>query len=88
MSEVTIELKYPVKNGDEQLTSITLRRPLGRDMRRLPAEPSMGHMMELAACVSGLPDVVWDRMDAEDVTRAMEVIAGFLPAGRPDGRKV
>lgn len=82
----TVELQYPIEYAEGRLERVTLRRPRGADIRRLPAEIGTGDQMALAARLAGLPDVAFDRMDASDVMRVLQVVAGFLPAGPPAGR--
>lgn len=85
-SEV-VQLQYPIEYSGETLERVTLRRPTGKEMRRLPSDTTPGDLMVMAAACSGLSDVAFDRMDALDITRILDVVAAFLGAGQGTGAK-
>lgn len=73
-----VHLEFPVEYEGVTLDKVQLRRPTGADLRKVPTEMGIGDMMTLAARLSGLADVAFDRMDASDVGRVIEVVQGFL----------
>lgn len=85
------KLKYPVQFGEEKIAEIEIRRPKGRDVRKVKitadGSVSMTDMMELAASLSGHPPVVIDELDAEDLFEVLDVVTSFLPSGRRTGSK-
>lgn len=87
MSKI-VKLKYPYKYGQEEITEITLRRPKGKDLRKLPAAMDTGDILNLAAALSGHAPSVIDEMDAEDVVEVIEAVSDFLPGSRPTGKSV
>lgn len=80
-----ITLKHPFDFGSETIESIELRRPKGKDLRTLPAEPNTGDILNLAAKLGGVTPSVIDEMDAEDVMEVVGAVQDFLLASRPTG---
>lgn len=89
---ITYTLKHPVElrtaSGEvtQTLTSLTLRRLKGRDMRKLDGASGNGSaLLALLAASADLPPSTADQLDAEDVTDAGAVVAGFLGGSLPTG---
>lgn len=78
MSKTKVVLKFPVSHGTEEVKELELRRPKGKDLRKLPAEPSTSDVLNLGASLAGVTPSVVDEMDAEDVMALVEVVKGFL----------
>lgn len=85
-------LRHPVLLKDaagavvETLTELELRRLKGRDMRALDGAKGGGSIiLSLLAASAGLPPSTIDQLDAEDVSAAGEVVAGFLGGSLPTG---
>lgn len=90
MSDNTIiyPLKHPVTIGSETFTEVKIGRIKGKHMRTLPAEKSaynMGVIMDLAAKVVGESAVLFDEMDAEDLTEVCNIVGERLAGGQPTG---
>lgn len=83
--ETTIPLVEPVVFGSETVTEITLQRPKGKHLRKLPMDPGVGDFLDLAGNLCGRPRSFMDELDAEDVMKVAEAVADFLPGGRPTG---
>lgn len=63
----TVTLDVPVTINGKEVTSVTFRRPSGRDWRRTDEEKGeVGKAYRLAASISGLPMQVFDDMDGND----------------------
>lgn len=86
VNAVEVKLVEPVLGiGGELISSITVKRPRGRQMRLLlpstvPGERQASFVQFAAACCE-LPESVLDALDAEDFTKVMEVVANFVPGG-------
>lgn len=94
---VVVTLRWPITvrskaNKDELVHSLTLRRPVGKDMKKAPKDKDQAYqMLEFAAqLVEAESPVVGlallDRCDLEDIARLSEVVAGFLPGGLLTGQ--
>lgn len=89
---ITYKLKWPVEllgtDGAvvERIEQLTLRRLRGRDMKALDAAKGNGSaMLALLAASAQLPPSTVEQMDAEDVTDAGGLVAGFLGGFLPTG---
>lgn len=88
MSEVkkripkTIKLTYPVEFDNQTIEEITLQRPKGKHLKKMPATPGMNDLLALASRVSGLAPVIFDELDGVDVTAVCEAIGDFLSDGQ------
>lgn len=93
----TLQLNHPVtvkfkgQNGDEReekITSLTFRRCTGGDMRAIAQvknEIEMSAVLFTRLCNIRMD--VYDRLDAEDITRGAEIMEGFLPKSPKTGTK-
>lgn len=82
---VVVTLKVPVQFGTETVTEFRLRRPKAKDFRRMPMEPKLGDLIDLAGSLAGQPKAVVDELDFEDLGKVLEVVGGFVPGGRESG---
>ncbi len=82
---VTLKLKEPIPFGSETISELVIRKPKAKDMRRMPAKPCMGDILDLLGALAGQPKVVIDELGMEDMTAASEVVEGFMPGGRGTG---
>ncbi|MET0362946.1 MAG: phage tail assembly protein [Sphingobium sp.] len=91
---IKYDLKFPIKvtkylsTGDreETLTSMELRRPIAKDMRRTDGvEGEVAKSIVLIAQLSGwgVPDV--DQLDIADLAGIGEIIEGFTAPGPATG---
>lgn len=83
--EITVTLATPVEHGSETIEKLTLRRPKGKDLRKLPMEPELGDILDFAGRLAGVTPSVMDEMDAADVVAVAEAVADFLPSGPATG---
>lgn len=81
-----LDLKNSAGEVVESIRTLQLRRLSGRDMRALDNAKGNGSMLlTLVSKSSGLPPSTVDEMDAEDVTNAGAIVAGFLGGSLPTG---
>lgn len=87
--DVELELFFPVKIGNSEnaeiVSKLKFRRPKGKDMRDVPAKPTIGDLMKLAARLCGQPPFVIDNLEIPDFNRVNEVVGDFLDDGRKTG---
>ncbi len=81
--EVKLILRHPVEFAGRQITELTLRRPKGRDLEAMEKESGgeTARALSLLAILNTDDDLTRPAMrelDAEDIGRAAEIIAGFL----------
>lgn len=81
-----LKLKHPVKFGEETVTVLEFRRIKGKELRRLPANPTTDDMLKLAGALCGQPDSFIDEVDAEDIFAITELVEGFFPDGPTTGK--
>jgi len=86
MSTTTFKLNMPVQFGERTITELQLRRPKGKDLRKLKGgETSIGDILDIASKLAGEPPAVIDELDGEDSLRLAEVIGDFLGNSRRTG---
>ncbi len=81
--EVRIILNHPFEFAGKQISEMTLRRPKGRDLEAMEKEQGgeSARAISLIALLNTDDDIhtpVMRELDAHDIGRATEVIAGFL----------
>lgn len=81
----TIPLVKPVKFGEETITELRIREPVGRDFRTLDPRQPMGMVLDLAAILAGVSPKVIDQLGAADTMAVFEMVSGFLPASPKTG---
>lgn len=81
----TIELVYPVEYGDTLVSEITIQRPTGKAMRKMPTSEGdevMSQMLDvLAELINKAPAFV-DKMDVEDIGTALKIVKSFFVSGQ------
>lgn len=87
----SIPLQHPITIGEETqqtISVIDLRRPTGADYRQVgSANNNYDLCLKFAAQLSGLPDIVFDRMDGvDDIPQLVEVVSGFLMNSQKTGQ--
>lgn len=82
---VTIPMVSPFEIGNDFIESITLRRPKGKDMKKLTSASNTGDLMKMAAVLSNQLPVVFDEMDGFDLTQVLEAVGNFLTSGPTTG---
>lgn len=75
---IVLELSEPVQFGSETVTTLRLREPRGRDIRRLKSDPTCDDLLSMAARLSGYPDKVIDDLAAKDAIRLIGELGPLL----------
>ncbi len=83
MDTQTITLSTPIEAHGETISTITLRRPKGRELKDMPIKQNMvmGDLFGVAAACADLPVSSLDHLDAADLINIMGVVGGFLGVG-------
>ena len=82
-----VTLKYPFDIGTENITEVSLRRPTGRDLAAMD-EAGDGENKRAMILISSLCDVPPNyafKMDAVDIGRLTNIIAGFMDTSPQTG---
>jgi hypothetical protein len=85
---VTIGLAYPIKSEGDMITSITLRRPKGKDYRRFNVEKLRGdgdEQLRAIGSLAGLAPSSCDLLDASDIVDCMPAIISFFEKPNESG---
>lgn len=80
-------LATPIQHGTETIKEFDLRRLKAKDFRSLPAELGFDDMLTLASASAAQPPSVIDELDAEDMTKLMEVVGSFLGSSLKTGKR-
>lgn len=81
----TLELAYPVQWGSDLVEKITINRPKGKAMRKMPTQEDgevMSQMFDVLAELINKPPAFVDEMDIEDINAAMEIMKSFFAPGQ------
>lgn len=84
---VTIRLKEPIAFGTQTIDELTLRKPKAKDFRRMPMNPGVGDLLDLAGQLAGQPKAVIDELGAEDMQEVLERVGDFFPDSPGTGGK-
>lgn len=84
-SDTVITLATPFEVAGDFIEKITLRRPKGKDMKKLTSAANTGDLMKLAATLSNNLPVVFDEMDGYDLTQVLEAVGNLLTNGPTTG---
>ena len=77
-----IKLSEPIVIGDSEAVSEVCfyRKVKGKDLRKMPEDPTIDFMMDLMAELCNLEPFYFDEMDVEDVFKCVEALTSFLPS--------
>ena len=85
----TVLLAFPKTIAGVELTKVTFRKPVGKDMEKMGAEKNeVSAIMRLAASLSGLPMSVFQTLDVEDYEACMMVAGSWSGKGLKGGQKI
>jgi hypothetical protein len=87
MEPVILKLKYPFSVGSEEITELKVRAPKAKDIRKLPANPDTGDILNLAGKLCGLPPSVIDELSMPDTSELLGVVGNFMQPGQETGKK-
>ncbi|HDR9065477.1 TPA: phage tail assembly protein [Burkholderia contaminans] len=85
--EKIITLAKPIKVGDMEYQSLTLREPTAGELERATREGRSGltTTIDLIAMVAGVPRTVAEKLPSRKLTEASKFIAGFTDDGPETG---
>jgi len=91
MDPVTLTLSQPVQGPEGEITALTLRPPVGKDLRECGLPYTVGNGVEfdaevcakLMARLSGVVPPVIDRLAAGDFIAGCMTILGFMTPPTP-----
>jgi len=70
----TIKLSEPITIAGQEIATVTMHKPFGRDMRAMDQEKGeIAKSFKLASSVSKLPMAAFDAMTIEDATACIRV---------------
>lgn len=81
-----LKLKRPLKWGDETITELVFQEPKGKHLRKLPAEPNTGDILNLGAQLCGQPTALIDELHAGDAGEVCKVVGKLLSDGLETGK--
>lgn len=85
--EVTYRSQTSGRERSERVDVLTFRRATGADQRAVSAVPEERRAQEIVCRLAGIKPVLFDRLDASDLTAAALIIDRFFGGGRRTGRR-
>lgn len=82
-----LKLKEPIQQGSEQIAELTIREPKAKDLRKLPATPNTGDILDLAGRLCGQPPSVIDELSMADTAEVLDIVGNFMELGQKTGKK-
>jgi hypothetical protein len=84
--EKIITLKKPIKVGDMEFSSLTLREPTAGELERATKhDRPISVSIDLIAMVAGVPRAVAERLPSRKLKEASEFIGGFSEDSQETG---
>ena len=77
---VTLNLNYPIKHGEEEISTLEFRRPTYKDVKnsKISDLDNFSAMMNITARLTGTPESVLLNMDLSDVVSCTKIVSDFL----------
>lgn len=85
--KITITLTEHIKWGEQTITELVLRRPKGKDLNGLSANPTMKELLTIGGRCAGVTQRIIDELDGADAMEVVDAVSDFLEAGPQTGRK-
>ena len=83
-----LQLSEPIEANGEKIESLSIRRPKGKDFKRIEGR-SMDNpfrlILDFAAILSDIPPSAMDSLSAEDVQEVSNIVGPFLGKSQPTG---
>lgn len=74
------KLKTPVELGTETLTEVTVQKPKGKHLKKMPLSPeTFEDLLPVAAALLGQPTAFFDQLAPEDYLEIQKIVFDFLP---------
>jgi len=70
-------LTKPVKYGKDTFEELLLDEPKGKHLRKMPAEPTTGDMLNMAGSLAGEANSLIDELPMKDCTNLAQFIESF-----------
>lgn len=85
---IRLRLEWPIENGSETVSAITLKRPKAKHLRGISGgELTTGQAIDLAGKLAALESHILDDIDGSDVMRIAETLGVFFPDSPAAGGK-
>jgi hypothetical protein len=84
----TLDLKFPFKYGEREVTSLTFPRRLkAKDFKGIAvSDIRFDDMARILARITGESSALIEELDGEDLMTAVGVVNSFLPSGLTTGQ--
>ncbi len=82
---VELTLRVPITTNEGPRERLTFKPVKAKHMRGLPAEPNLGHLLDLAGFSCGLTAREIDNLDGADVPDVLTIVGEFLVPGLKTG---
>ena len=82
---IEIKLSSPVQAHGEEIKKLSLRKPKGKDFKKLTGasmDAPFAMMLDFAAILADVPPSTMDDLDADDVSRVCEAVGPLLPGSQ------
>ena len=75
-----VELKYPLKHGEEDVKELEFRRPTYKDVKNFKISDldNFSAMIGITGRLTGFPESIFLNMDLVDVIQCTKVVSDFL----------
>ena len=85
--ELVIPLSEPVQSMGQELRVLRLRKPRGKDYRKMQAGTPFGMAFDLAASLAAVPPSTIDNLCGADVLTLVDAVTPFLGGSQLTGAK-
>ena len=75
-----LELKYPLKHGEQEVKELEFRRPVFKDVKNIKVSDldNFSEMIRITARLTGYPESIFLNMDMVDVVKSTKIVSNFL----------
>jgi hypothetical protein len=87
MSTTKLKLAEPIKHGSEIIAELEFVQPKAKHLRKMPAAPATGDLLDLAGALCGQPPSVIGELGIPDMMAVLEVVGNFMEPGPKTGEK-
>ena len=78
MDSITIKLTKPVKIGETEITEVVIGDIKGKHLKKMPAQPRMADLIEIASKASKIESAFFDEMDSKDLAKVLDAVGEKL----------
>lgn len=87
MTAKVVKLKTKIQHGSETVAVLEFQPLKAKHLRKMPMNPGLSDMLNLAGDLCAQPPSVMDELSAEDTAAVLEVVGGFFGSFQPTGAK-